>query len=160
MLKLGNLIELQDVDNLNIVLTLAYRQVLEPQLNDKDVEEVVQIKAEIDTVKTIIKLFNNNYRTDPIPNDILNQLCRGQVHSKQFSLAKYQEDDNSHQLYRKCISVPNHIPLKLQLIKDFHEVPAAGHPGRSKILELLAWHYDWPRMYKEVDQFIRTYHTC
>ena len=25
--------------------------------------------------------------------------------------------------------MPNHMLLKLHLIKDFHEVPAAGHPG-------------------------------
>ena len=50
--------------------------------------------------------------------------------------------------------------LKLWLIRDFHETPAAGHPGRSKTLELLARHYYWPKMYKEVDRFVRNCHTC
>ena len=52
------------------------------------------------------------------------------------------------------------MPLKLHLIKDFHEVPAAGHPGRSKTLELLLRQYYWPRMHKDVDRFLRNCHTC
>ena len=50
--------------------------------------------------------------------------------------------------------------LKLCLIKDFHEVPAARHPGRSKTLELLARQYYWPRMHKDVDRFLCNCHTC
>ena len=56
--------------------------------------------------------------------------------------------------------MPNYMPLKLRLIRDFQETPAAGHPGRSKTLELLVRHYYWPKMYKEVDPFVRNYHTC
>ena len=56
--------------------------------------------------------------------------------------------------------MPNHMPLKLCLIKDFHEVPAAGDPGRSKTLELLSRQYYWPRIHKDVDRFICTCHTC
>ena len=39
-------------------------------------------------------------------------------------------------------------------------MPVAGHLGQSKTLELLAWYYYWPKMYKEVDQFVRNCHTC
>ena len=52
------------------------------------------------------------------------------------------------------------MPLKLRLIKDFHEALAARHPGRSKTLELLSRQYYWPRMHKDVDQFLRNCHTC
>ena len=52
------------------------------------------------------------------------------------------------------------MPLKLRLIKDFHEVPAAGHPGRSKTLELLSRQYYWPRMHKNVDRLLHNCHTC
>ena len=90
---------------------------------------------------TITELFNEAYIQDPIPNDVLGQLHRGQTHSKQISLAECQVDDNSHLLYCKRIYVPNYMPLKLRLIRDFHETPAAGHLGQSKTLELLARHY-------------------
>ena len=91
--------------------------------------------------KSIEELFDEAYTKDSIPNDMLGQLRRGPTHSKQLSLAECQEDDNGQLLYRRRLYVPNHMPLKLHLIKDFHEVPAAGHPSRSKTLELLPRQY-------------------
>ena len=96
--------------------------------------------------KSIEELFNEVYIKDPIPDDVLGQLCRGQTRSKQLSLAECQEDGNGRLLYRRRLYVPNHMLLKLRLIKDFHEVPAAGHPSRAKMLELLSRQYYWPRM--------------
>ena len=113
-----------------------------------------------DNVKTITELCNEAYMQDPIPNNVLGQLRRGQTRSKQLSLAKCQVDDKGCLLYHKRVYMPDHMTLKLRLIRDFHETPAAGHPGRSKTLELLAWHYYWPKMYKEVDRFVRNCHTC
>ena len=91
--------------------------------------------------KSIEELFNEAYTKDPIPDDVLGQLRRGQTRSKQLSLAECQEDGNGRLLYRRRLYVPNHMPLKLRLIKDFHEVPAVGHPGWSKTLELLLRQY-------------------
>ena len=113
-----------------------------------------------DNVKTITELFNEAYIQDPIPNNVLGQLHRGQTPSKQISLAECQVDDNGRLLYRKHIYVPNYMPLKLRLIRDLYETLAAEHPGRSKTLELLARHYYWPKMYKEVNRFVRNCHTC
>src|SRR5438128_10446424 len=52
------------------------------------------------------------------------------------------------------------MPLKLKLIKDYHETSVAGHPGRAKTLELLARTYFWPKMRKKIDRFVRNCHTC
>ena len=101
--------------------------------------------------KSIEELFDEAYTKDSIPNDVLGQLRRGQTRSKQLSLAECQEDDNGRLLYCRHLYVPNHMLLKLRLIKDFHEVPAAGHPGQLKTLELLSRQYYWPRMHKDVD---------
>ena len=49
--------------------------------------------------KLIEKLFNEAYTKDPIPNNVLGQLRRGQTRSKQLSLAKCQEDGNGQLLY-------------------------------------------------------------
>ena len=48
--------------------------------------------------KSIKELFNEAYAKDPIPNDVLGQLRRGQTCSKQLSLAKCQEDGNGRLL--------------------------------------------------------------
>ena len=59
ILKPQNLTELPDT-----ALTLACGWI-------NDAEE------EADDVKTITELFNEAYIQDPIPNDVLAQLCRG-----------------------------------------------------------------------------------
>ena len=110
--------------------------------------------------ESIEELFNEAYTKDPIPDNVLGQLCRGQSRSKQLSLAECQEDGNGRLLYCRRLYMPNHMPLKLRLIKDFHKVPATGHSGQSKTLELLSRQYYWPRMHTDVDQFLRNCHTC
>lgn len=52
------------------------------------------------------------------------------------------------------------MPLKLRLVQDFHNIPAAGHLARSKTLELLACQYYWRITHKDVDQYLRNFHTC
>ena len=67
VLKLQNLTNLADA-----VLTLACGQVIEGE----------EARPEADNVKTITELFNKAYIQDPIPNDVLGQLCRRETHSK------------------------------------------------------------------------------
>ena len=94
-------------------------------------------------------MFYNNYEKEkPGPSS-----------SKQLSLAECKED-SGRLLYQDRLYVPDYMPLKLRLIQDFHEMPAAGHPGRSKTPELLARQYYWPKLHKDVDQFLRNCHTC
>src|SRR5690606_10331685 len=96
---------------------------------------------------------------DPLPQAVIKQLQEGQSRSKQLSLAEC-EVRNGRLIYRERVYVPDYPPLKLRLIQDFHATPAAGHPGRSKTLELLSRQYHWPLMRKEVDRFVRNCHTC
>jgi len=107
---------------------------------------------------SLLELMKEGYIVDPIPNDILQQLRDGKVRSKQLSLAECK-DETGRLIYRDRIYIPNHTLLKLRLIQDFHDTPAAGHPGRSKTLELLARQYYWPKMHKDVDQYLRNCHT-
>ena len=72
------------------------------------------------------ELFNEPYMQDPIPNDVLGQLHRGQTHSKQLSLAECQVDDNGRLLYCKRIYVLDHMPLKLWLIRERQQQDTPG----------------------------------
>src|SRR5690606_16187480 len=105
------------------------------------------------------ELFDEGYAKDPLPQAVIKQLQEGQSRSKQLSLAEC-EVRNGRLIYRERVYVPDYPPLKLRLIQDFHATPAAGHPGRSKTLELLSRQYHWPLMRKEVDRFVRNCHTC
>ena len=82
----------------------------------------------VDNVKTITELLNKAYIQDLIPNDVLGQLHRGQIRSKQISLAECQVDHNRHLLYRKRIYVPNYMPLKLRLIRECWQQDTPGDP--------------------------------
>src|SRR5438874_379030 len=104
-------------------------------------------------------LWKEAYGTDPIPAEVLSALKDGTIRSRHLTLSQCSERDGKL-LYQNRAYVPDHMPLKLRLIQDHHETPAAGHPGRAKILKLLARTYFWPKMRREVDYFIRNCHTC
>ena len=107
----------------------------------------------------LIELFDTTYEKDPVPNDILEQLRSRQRRSKQLSLAEYR-DSEGRLIYCGRVYIPDYMPLKLRLIQNFHEAPAAGHPSRSKAIKLLARQYYWPKMHKDIDQFLRNCHIC
>ena len=77
-------------------LTLACGQVAEePAMVAEELAAIAKepaLPAEDPTgvaEKLIEELFNEAYTKDPIPDDVLGQLRRGQTHSKQLSLAEY-----------------------------------------------------------------------
>ena len=53
---------------------------------NEEVQRIKEAEEEADNVKTITELFNKPYIQDPIPNDVLEQLHRGQTRSKQILL--------------------------------------------------------------------------
>ena len=80
-------------------LTLACGQVAgEPAMVAEELAAVAEEPA-LPVEKSIEELFNEAYTKDPIPDDMLGQLRRGQTRSKQLSLAKCQEDGNGRLLY-------------------------------------------------------------
>jgi transposase InsO family protein len=62
--------------------------------------------------------------------------------------------------YRGKRYVPDSPEIQLRLIKDHHDTPLAGHPGRSKTFELLSRHYYWKTMRKQVDRYVRNCAEC
>jgi transposase InsO family protein len=105
------------------------------------------------------RLFNEAYEADPLPNDVLRMLRDGVRQSRRITLAECREQAE-RLWYRDRLYVPDHEPLRLHLLQNHHEVPVAGHPGRSKTLELLQRQYYWPTMRKDTEQFVRNCHVC
>ena len=79
---------------------------------------------------------------------------------KDVTLAECSRSPTGRLLYRGKFNVPAYGRLRLYLIQTHHEVPAAGHPGRSKTLELLSRNYHWPEMRQDVERFVRNCHIC
>jgi hypothetical protein len=116
--------------------------------------------ADADTsVGQISAFLSEAYEMDTFPNWILGLLRKGAKHCKEVSLADCKEKDG-RLIYRDCIYVPDHMPLRLQLLQDHHHPPAMGHPGRAKTLDLLTRKYYRPKMRKDVDHFVRNCNTC
>ena len=86
------------------------------------------VEADVDDAKTITELFDDAYAIDLIRNDVLDQLRRGQIRSKQLSLAECEKDDNGRLLYCKRVYVPDHMPLKLRLIREHRQQDTPGDP--------------------------------
>ncbi|KAH0611537.1 uncharacterized protein H6S33_010802 [Morchella sextelata] len=111
-------------------------------------------------MSTVEELFSNAYQVDSFPNKVLAMLRNGVRHSSKISLAECTEDNNGRLLYRGALYVPDDNDLRLKLLKEYHDNPSAGHPGRAKTLELLNREYYWPRMRNYVDQYVRNCNVC
>jgi len=75
----------------------------------------------------ISTLLAESYQADPFPVRILGLLRNGARQCKEISLAECKEKDG-RLLYRDCVYVPDHPPLRLQLLQDHRDPPAMGHP--------------------------------
>ncbi|KAH0610938.1 uncharacterized protein H6S33_011365 [Morchella sextelata] len=109
---------------------------------------------------TVEELFSKAYQVDSFPNKILTMLRNGVRHSNKVSLAECTEHNNGRLLYRGTLYVPDDNHLQLRLLKEDHDKPSAGHPGRAKTLELLNREYYWPQMRKYVDHYVRNCNVC
>jgi len=108
----------------------------------------------------IIELFSEAYNWDPFPMKVLAMLEKKVRYCKDITLAECSRSPTGRLLYRGKFYVPAYSPLRVYLIQTHHEVPVAGHPGRSKTLELLSRNYNWPKMRQDVERFVRNCHTC
>jgi transposase InsO family protein len=52
------------------------------------------------------------------------------------------------------------MPLRTALIKEAHEQPLMGHPGRAKLRQLLQTRFYWPGQGKHIERYIANCHTC
>jgi hypothetical protein len=139
-------------------LTHQSQVVLKPENLDISLNATSQENA-LEEDNEITELFKQAYENDPIPNQILNDLRIKKQHSKLISLAECSEAD-SLLYYRERKYVPDYLPLKLYLLKQYHDSPTAGHPGRAKTLEILARDYYWPDIYLFVKKYTRNCKTC
>ena len=56
--------------------------------------------------------------------------------------------------------VPNNQDIKMQLLRELHAVPYAGHPGYTRTLEVTRQFFYWVNMTTEVRQFVLDCPVC
>jgi hypothetical protein len=79
--------------------------------------------------------------------------------TKEITVAECSEQDGGL-IYRGKKYVPDDPELQLRLIKEYHDTPLAGHPGRSKTFDLLSRQYYLKTMRKQVDRYVRSCVEC
>src|SRR5579862_4436921 len=52
------------------------------------------------------------------------------------------------------------MPLRTALIREAHDQPLMGHPGRAKLRQLLQGRYYWPGQGKDIDRYRDNCHAC
>ncbi|TKA43710.1 hypothetical protein B0A49_13608, partial [Cryomyces minteri] len=55
--------------------------------------------------------------------------------------------------FDKRLYIPDNDDLKLQILKNAHESPLAGHPGKKKLHHLLTRTFYWPGLMESVQRF-------
>ena len=50
--------------------------------------------------------------------------------------------------------------LRLDVIQEVHNQPTVGHTGVRRTILTIQQHYFWPRMKRDIDQYIRNCHVC
>jgi transposase InsO family protein len=63
-------------------------------------------------------------------------------------------------LFNGLIYVPDRDAIKLQILRQCHDDPTAGHFGQAKTHERVMRHYYWPRMRRFVNRYVSTCDTC
>lgn len=64
-------------------------------------------------------------------------------------------------LYKNLrIVVPDDITLKTRVIRECHDAPLAAHRGVAKTVEQVSRQFYWPKMAREISQYVRSCLTC
>ena len=58
------------------------------------------------------------------------------------------------------IAVPHDEELKYRILYEAHGTALSGHLGREKTYSSVSQAYCWPKLYKWVSNYVRTYKAC
>lgn len=105
------------------------------------------------------KLWTQGYTTDKFVKEVLDMLQQDTLQSKKISLAECTNDQGQLR-FRGALYVPDHAPLKLEILKLHHDVPSAAHPGRARTFELISREFYWPKMRQYIEQYLRNCRVC
>ena len=62
--------------------------------------------------------------------------------------------------YKDRMWIPKDDELILAIIKEHHDTPSAGHPGRAATYELIQRSYYWPNMPTDIRKYVKACQTC
>ena len=60
----------------------------------------------------------------------------------------------------EALVIPNNKDLKNSILYEFHDIPSAGHVGAEKTHHAVSRHFWWPRIRKEVKEYVQACEKC
>ena len=122
--------------------------------------EIMLVEAEPtdqDLKTTIENVYQEMDSEDPV-FVIRQKISNGEHHSCQYSLSDYSLE-NERLYFNNKLFLPNQEPLCHRILQESYDQPMAGHPGVTKIYEILQRQYR-PKMIDSVSQYIKNCHVC
>ena len=114
----------------------------------------VQVNV-IDTIANSLP-FYDDVRSKTQEDDPLRELIKTVEKGKKST--RYSYHDGLLWYEGNRLVIPK--SLRLSLLQDNHDSPTAGHPSRAITYDLLARHYHWPGMEKDVRKYIKSCEAC
>ena len=93
-----------------------------------------------------------------------NQMNEVQVNDRTYRIKQrilkiHEQRQNDQCNYWRTV-VPNNQDIKMQLLREIHAVPYAGHPGYTRTLEITKQFFYWTNMTTEVRNFVLDCPVC
>ncbi|CUA70761.1 Transposon Tf2-11 polyprotein [Rhizoctonia solani] len=105
------------------------------------------IRDQIDKDESLSEILAFLERNGPAPPSVAKQF-------RDYSL------QDGFLMYQGKVLIPDHEPLKNDLLQLHHDAPHAGHPGEQRTLKLVSRKYYWPGMRARILDYVRSCETC
>jgi hypothetical protein len=96
---------------------------------------------------------------DDLGKEIIHALRSKVNHHPQVALSECEYQDGLL-LVNGLLYVPTDEELHANILRHYHDHPAAGHPGRAATYELVSRDYWWPKLRHTIARYLRNCDTC
>jgi hypothetical protein len=127
-----------------------------PQEGEEEKKGVIAVLAEAEPYTLELQLeadIKEVYEGDK-------KCCQGLLKAGKSQGGDFNIDKRRLLLHRELIYVPDSTPVQLQIMKEHHHHPKAGHRGRDKTLEMVKCNFFWPKMATYIGDYVETCRIC
>jgi len=105
----------------------------------------------------LLQRIKDAQQLDPEVLDVLRYILAPKSSTTRTSLRQHWSVQDGLIFSRGRIYIPKDDTLRRDLVQLFHDLPAAGHPGRYKTYDLIRRHFFWPgwRLYFQLCRWLR-----
>lgn len=132
-------------------------KVLQPQNFEKATSFAYPAHRKTNT--TLETRIRDALKADELGQSVVEALQRKDQKHRKISLSEAVYEDELLRI-RDRLYVPNDEELLAEVIRTRHDLPAMGHPGRSKTYDLVKRDYWWPNMHRTIERYVKNCDTC